>query len=135
VFDLPDKGLAEEYYMRKSTLLLEIERLLLKEREGIVSSNLELLNDSIRKIEEVHKEVDALDRKNRAVKIQLKKDRKNQIKDLLASIVKLSRENELLLIEAKNSLLSELKNTKLKKRVRGAYNNKSSEFGMTSKVG
>jgi hypothetical protein len=135
VLGLQDKRLADEYYVRKSTLLLRIEKLLLKEREAIVSSNLELLNDSIRKIEEVHKEVDALDRKNRAAKTQLKKDKKNQIENLLASNVKSSRENELLIIKVKNSLLSELKNTNLKKKVRGAYNNQSSESGMTVKVG
>ena len=123
------------YFKQKLSFLRNIKRFLENEHEAIISTNLELLNEALRKIEDMQIKIDNLDRKNKSLKEQLTIKEKTQLKDALTTIVELSKKNEQLLTHSKESLMSELRTTHLKKRVRGVYGDQASWIGITRSVG
>ncbi|MBI4733247.1 MAG: hypothetical protein HY779_00215, partial [Rubrobacteridae bacterium] len=86
-----------DYFKQKLNSFKSIEKFLENEREAIVSSNLELLNDSLRNIEELQIKIDNLDRKNKSHLARLSAEEKSQLNSLLTRIVDLNVANEQLL--------------------------------------
>jgi hypothetical protein len=121
VLALQGKGLGGNYFEIKVSYLERTQRLLERVHKAILSSNLEVLNESLKSVEEIQVKIDKLDRENLMVRPSLSKDEIDRIKALLTNILQASQDNEHLLRKEKENVLSELKVTRLKRNARNVY--------------
>lgn len=116
-----DDRLSGSYFDIKVSYLERTQRLLERVHKAIVSSNLEVLNESLKSVEEMQAKIDKFDRENLMIGSSLSKDEIDRIKELLTKIVQISQDNEHLLQKEKDNVLSELKVTRLKRNARNVY--------------
>jgi hypothetical protein len=86
-----------------------------------VNSNLEILNESLKSVEEMQVKINKLDREHLTTKSSLSKEESDRLREVLANILQISQNNEHLLQKEKENVLSELKVTRLKKNARNVY--------------
>jgi predicted RNA methylase len=132
---LPDNKMSGSYFEQKISYLERVLEFLKKEQKAIQSSNLEAINASIKSIEELQVEIDNLDRKYLKSKVTLEVRESKQLKELLIDILDLSKTNGKLLLKLKESVLTELKTTRLKKNARSVYGDSAPVSELAHRIG